>query len=60
MGLGRPLLVVVNETLMGNHQVELAEELEGRGHLRWCVPDDVGKALRDFQPNGEGGGGERT
>ena len=53
LGLRRPLLVVVNETLMGNHQVELAEELAGRGHLRWCVPEDVGGALRDFQTDGE-------
>lgn len=53
LGLRRPLLVVVNETLMDNHQVELAEELAGRGHLRWCVPEDVGQALRDFQPDGE-------
>ena len=53
LGLRRPLLVVVNETLMDNHQVELAEELAGRGHLRWCVPEDVGKALRDFKAEGE-------
>lgn len=55
LGLRRPLLVVVNETLMDNHQVELAEELAGRGHLRWCVPEGVGQALRDFRPDGEGG-----
>ena len=42
-----PLLVVVNESLMGNHQgVELAEELRRRGHLRWCVPADVEAALK--------------
>ena len=43
-----PLLVVVNESLMGNHQVELAEELRRRGHLRWCVPADVEAALEAF------------
>ena len=43
-----PLLLVVNESLMGNHQVELAEELRRRGHLRWCVPADVEAALEAF------------
>jgi hypothetical protein len=52
-------VAVVNEALMGNHQTELAEELAGRGHLRWCKPADVGEALREFQPNGEEGRGAR-
>ena len=28
--------------------MELAEELEGGGHLRWCVPADVEAALEAF------------
>lgn len=48
LGARAPLLVVVNESLMGNHQVELAEELRRRGHLRWCVPADVEAALEAF------------
>ena len=48
LGARAPLLVVVNESLMGNHQVELAEELRRRGHLRWCVPADGEAALEAF------------
>lgn len=32
----KPLIVVVNEDLMENHQVELAEELKARGYLDYC------------------------
>ena len=52
LGLGRPLLVVVNETLMDNHQEELARELAGRRHLRWCAPDAVEEAIAAFDPTG--------
>ena len=48
LALRVPLLVVVNETLMDNHQVELAKELERRGHLRWCVPETLEEAVRAF------------
>ncbi|KAG8471293.1 hypothetical protein KFE25_009714 [Diacronema lutheri] len=33
LGRQKPLLVVVNEALMDNHQAELADELGARGHL---------------------------
>ena len=51
---GTPLLVVVNEALMDNHQVELAEELAGRGCLRWCVPGDLMEAIEGLASDGSG------
>lgn len=36
--LGRPLVVVVNETLHDNHQFELARQLFDDGHLFYCTP----------------------
>ena len=44
----KPLLVVVNDALMGNHQQELAETLHEMGHLRWCAPEGVGDAIAAF------------
>jgi beta-1,4-N-acetylglucosaminyltransferase len=49
---GRPLLVVVNETLMDNHQRELAEELAERQHLRWCLPEGLLRAIEAFADDG--------
>ncbi|XP_067404344.1 UDP-N-acetylglucosamine transferase subunit ALG13-like isoform X2 [Emydura macquarii macquarii] len=34
---GKPLLVVVNEKLMNNHQLELATQLYRDGHLFYCT-----------------------
>eukprot|EP01113_Clastostelium_recurvatum_P008204 TRINITY_DN13849_c0_g1_i1.p1 TRINITY_DN13849_c0_g1~~TRINITY_DN13849_c0_g1_i1.p1 ORF type:complete len:461 (+),score=90.86 TRINITY_DN13849_c0_g1_i1:96-1385(+) len=37
--MGKPLVVVVNERLMHNHQAELADALSSPGYLLSCTPD---------------------
>ena len=36
LGARKPLLVVINDELMGNHQTELARQLYKDGHLYFC------------------------
>ncbi|XP_026748965.1 UDP-N-acetylglucosamine transferase subunit ALG13 homolog [Galleria mellonella] len=41
----KPLLVVINEDLMDNHQLELAEQLQIDGHLYYCTCDTLESTL---------------
>uniref|UniRef100_A0A1Y9HA48 UDP-N-acetylglucosamine transferase subunit ALG13 n=1 Tax=Anopheles farauti TaxID=69004 RepID=A0A1Y9HA48_9DIPT len=44
---GKPLVVVVNETLMNNHQTELAERLSKDNNLFYCTPKTLQQTLAD-------------
>ncbi|GMR50824.1 hypothetical protein PMAYCL1PPCAC_21019 [Pristionchus mayeri] len=42
-----PLVVVVNELLMDNHQVELASKMADLDHVLYCVPSDLSQTILD-------------
>ncbi|CAF1011888.1 unnamed protein product [Rotaria sordida] len=44
----KPLLVVVNEKLMNNHQLEIAHEMEKQGYLFHCTCSTLATTLRKF------------
>uniref|UniRef100_A0A7N0TA76 Glycosyl transferase family 28 C-terminal domain-containing protein n=1 Tax=Kalanchoe fedtschenkoi TaxID=63787 RepID=A0A7N0TA76_KALFE len=46
--LSKPLIVVVNEDLMDNHQSELAEELADRKHLFCARPQTLHQTIADM------------
>lgn len=45
--INKPLLVVINEDLMDNHQLELAEQLHIGGHLYYCTCDTFENTLME-------------
>ena len=46
---GKPLIVVVNEALMDNHQAELASELAAQGHLVCASPESLVDAIINWE-----------
>ncbi|KAM4020062.1 UDP-N-acetylglucosamine transferase subunit ALG13-like [Anomaloglossus baeobatrachus] len=42
----KPLIVVINEKLMSNHQLELAKQLNKDGHLYYCTCSTLGNTLK--------------
>ena len=44
---GKPLVCVINDDLMDNHQTELAGELSTKGHVLSATPTTLRQVLRD-------------
>lgn len=52
LGAGKPLLVVVNDKLMDNHQLELARQLHADSHLLYCTCSILTETLRTMDLSG--------
>ena len=50
LNAGKPLIVVVNEDLMGNHQIELATKLARDNHLAFCVCPTLASTIHTLDP----------
>lgn len=46
---GEPLVTVVNNALMDNHQMELAEELANNGYCLFCYPETLQETLSKME-----------
>lgn len=47
---GKPLIIVINDTLMDNHQTELSRSLTSQGIVASCFVPDLTKTLLTFNP----------
>ncbi|XP_055034415.2 UDP-N-acetylglucosamine transferase subunit ALG13 [Misgurnus anguillicaudatus] len=48
LGANKPLIVVVNDKLMDNHQLELAKQLQSDSHLIYCTCSTLPQTLKDM------------
>lgn len=49
LSVAKPLIVVVNKKLMGNHQLELAEKLHSEGYVFMCYPETLKTILIEYK-----------
>lgn len=47
----KPLVAVVNDRLMDNHQTELAEQLNRDGYLLYCTPNTLSELIKKLEIN---------